>query len=360
VTYIIDAIRTPISKKNGAFKGLIPEELASRVLINISKNNSLLPSQISDIFMASAFGTGGNMARNASLRAFPNNIIAATTIDAQCSGGLRALEIASNFCTHENYVLAGGMESCSLAPENFYNSLDPRFSEKPYSVAEFSPNETPKDSLFLEAENVAKKYMISKEEMIKWTFEMHQRAFKSQEKLEKFICKIDQTTIDQLLKPNLSLEEWQKLQSENLIDRTTAARNADAAVVLLLSKKPENALAKILFSSTVGSDPSDAPEGVIHVTQKLLEKSDFKLEQINAFEISDSFAVNALAFSKKFNIGLDKINKSGGILAFGHAFGATGAINVIHLVASLKKGEIGLVAVPGAGGQATGMIIEKY
>jgi acetyl-CoA C-acetyltransferase len=359
VTYIIDAIRTPICKKNGAFKYIIPEEFAAKLFLEILEKNKILHNQISDIFMANAFGTGGNMVRNASLRAFPENTIACTTIDAQCSGGLRAIEIGSEFCNNDSYILAGGMESCSLAPDKFYHKLDSRFSEKAYNKAEFSP-ENSGNSLFDAAKNVALKYEISKAEMQEWTFEMHQRALMSTKNLEKYIFNFSKNTADQSLKPNLSLNDWQKLQTENLIDRTTSARPADAAAVLLLSKNSENAIAKIICTVSIGSGPALAPEGVIDVAEKLIENAGIELSEITSFEISDSFAVNALAFAKKFKIEKNKINKSGGILAFGHAYGATGAINAIHLLASLSKGEKGLIAVPGAGGQATGMIIEKY
>jgi acetyl-CoA C-acetyltransferase len=357
VTYIIDAIRTPICKQNGAFKHLIPEELASKVISQILEKNRIPSCQVSDIFMSNAFGTGGNMARNASLRAFPENNIASTTIDAQCSGGLRALEIASKFCIDDKFVLAGGMESCSLAPVKFYNKSDPRYSAEAYNEAEFSPSES--NSLFSAAQNLAEKYGILKADMLEWTFEMHQRAFSFRKTLERFVFAFDKIISDQLIKPTLTLEDWESLQTNDIIDRTTAARQADAAAVLLLSKKPENALAKILCSFTMGSDANIAPEGLILVAEKLIEKSGIGIVQIDCFEICDSFAVNALAFAKKFDISKEKINKSGGILAYGHAYGATGAINVIHLLATLKKGEKGLVAVPGAGGQASGMIIEK-
>jgi acetyl-CoA C-acetyltransferase len=356
VTYIIDAIRTPIGKQNGIFKHLIPEELASKMLLEILKKNKISPSQICNIFMANAFGTGGNMSRNASLRAFPENNIACTTIDAQCSGGLRAIEIGSAFCIENDYVLAGGMESCSLAPLKYYDKLDPRFIEKPYSEAEFNPNEKNEKSLFVAAQNVAKKYNISKSEMIEWTFEMHKRADISKVFLQEFIR---ENTLDQLLKPKLGLDDWYKLGTTDIIDRTTTARPADAAAVLILSANQKNAIAKILYLTSLGNKPDLAPEGIIDLTRKMIEKSRINFNQIACFEISDSFAVNALAFAKEFDVPKEKINKSGGILAFGHAYGATGAINVVHLLASLKPGEKGLVAVPGAGGQATGMIIEK-
>jgi acetyl-CoA C-acetyltransferase len=358
VTYIIDAIRTPICKQNGAFKHIIPEELASKIFTEILQKNNVPHSQVSNIFMANAFGTGGNMARNASLRAFSDNSIACTTIDAQCSGGLRAIEIGNKFCMNDSYVLAGGMESCSLAPEKFYHKLDPRFSLSAYSQAEFSP-ENSENSLFDAAKNVALKYDISKAEMLEWTFDMHQRACSAINSAKKYILDFEEISIDQSLRPDLSLDEWQKLQTEKLIDRTTAARPADAAAVLLLSKNSKNAISKIICSVSIGSGPGFAPEGVIDVTEKLIEKAGIDLSEITAFEISDSFAVNALSFAKKIKIEKSKINKSGGILAYGHAYGATGAINVIHLLASLRKGEKGLLAVPGAGGQASGMIIEK-
>ncbi|MGL4630372.1 MAG: hypothetical protein ACRCVT_04125, partial [Leadbetterella sp.] len=120
-----------------------------------------------------------------------------------------------------------------------------------------------------------------------------------------------------------------------------------------------NAKAKILHSLHMGSDPSESQEGVILLMRQLLETTNIQIEEIDAFEVGDSFAVNALAFQREFGISKEKINQMGGILAYGHPFGATGTINFIHLLAALQPKQKGWITLPGAGGQVSGMLIEK-
>ncbi len=356
MSYIIDAIRTPIAKQNGYFKAMLPEILASICIKEILSRNRISENQIQDIFLANAFGTGGNMARNASLRAFPNNSIACTTIDAQCSGGLRAIEIANAMLKDTTYAIAGGLESCSLAPLKQYHKLDTRFTDSPYLQAEFSPENL---SLFTAAENVAKQYAVSKLEMQEWMFASQQNAKKASENLKKYILNVDNKSTDQLLKPDLSLKDWQKLETVNIIDRTTAARATDAAAVILLSSNSQNAIAEITQTYTIGSDPNYAPAGPIKAVEAMMVHHKLDISSIDIFEIGDSFAVNALAFAKHFKISTSKINPSGGTLVYGHPYGATGAICLIHLFANLSTSQTGLAIVPGAGGQTTAIKIKK-
>ncbi len=356
MTYIIDAIRTPIAKPNGYFKAILPETLASICIKEILSRKQISENQIQDIFLANAFGTGGNMARNASLRAFPNNSIASTTIDAQCSGGLRAIEIAAALLTKNRYAIAGGLESCSLAPLKQYRKSDPRHTDLPFLEAEFSPEN---GSLFSAAEMLATQYQISKVEMQEWMYVSQQNAKKEAANIQKYVLKVDGRTTDQLLKSELSLADWQTLATDKLMDRTTAARAADAAAMVLISSNSENAIAKITHTLSMGSNPNFAPAGPIYLMEAMIEKYNLKPSDIDIFEIGDSFAVNALAFSKYFKVSLDKINTAGGTLVYGHPYGATGAICLIHLIANLNTGQSGIAIVPGAGGQTTAIKIEK-
>ena len=359
MSYIIDGIRTPIAKVNGHFKYIIPEILAANCIKEIIQRNALSENQIHDIILANAFGTGGNIVRNASLRAFENNNIACTTIDAQCSGGLRAIEIASELVKNNDYALAGGLESCSLAPQKYYANFDPRHSDYAYTKAEFSPEGGESNDLFKAAENTAHKYEISKAAMQDWMYISQQRAKAAKNRYSKYIINVENQSQDQLLKPNLTLADWEKLATENLIDRTTASRAADAAAVLLLSNHPKNAIAQIVYSLTIGFEPDFSPEGPIIITDAFIEKYGIRLQDIDVFEIGDSFAVNALAFAKYYQIPLEKINLSGGTLVYGHPYGATGAICMINLISNLTLGQKGLVVVPGAGGQTTAILIQK-
>jgi acetyl-CoA C-acetyltransferase len=355
MSYIKDAIRLPLGKVKGVLKHFPAEELAAILLKEICRRNNLEPAQIHDIILGNAFGTGGNMARNASFRAFPSNEISCTTIDSQCSSGLNAVALAHRISSQNKIIICGGMESVSLAPEKYYNKSDARYTDLPFTKAEFGPNNSDND-FFKAAENALIKFKISKEETLAYMFNSHRKARASQEKLEKYIFKNNSFAKDQNLKVDT---DWAKLQTQNPIDYTNTARAADGAAVVLVQADPDGAIAKIFCCETLGMKPEEAPIGGIFAFEKLLKTSQISINEISAFEISDSFAVNALAFQKYFNIPSEKINGVGGIIAYGHAYGATGAVNLIHLLAVLERGEKGLVTVPAAGGQATAMLIEK-
>ncbi|MGL4632153.1 MAG: hypothetical protein ACRCVT_13195, partial [Leadbetterella sp.] len=241
--YIIDCIRTSIGKKNGTHKSTPPEILFGNTIEALLVRNFIQHRDIQEIIASNAFGTGGNMARIASLHAFPKNTISCLTIDNQCSGGLKSIDLGSSIVEKNKYVLAGGMESCSLAPTKYYHTKDPRYSDKPYRQAEFEPNSS--NNLFDGAQNLALKYGISKKESIEWMYLQHQRAKECSSLLESF--KLD-TNADSCLRAPLALGDWEKYSTPHSIDRTNTAPEADAAACILISAHSTNAKAKILHS----------------------------------------------------------------------------------------------------------------
>ena len=356
----------PIGKANGIYKNIIPENLAAFLLRKIVERNDLSYQEIDEVILANAFGTGGNMARYAALSAGLSENIPALTIDSQCSGGLRAVEIGNALLKsiHANFVIVGGMESQSLSPKKAYQSHDERFdSSSPYySTARFSPGQSGAFPLLDAAERVALKYGILKEDMVKWAIESHQKAFWAEEQglIISFIEKMDKSHRDQSIRPELDLF---RLATNKLIDRTVSAHYNDAAACILLGKENDKLkpLARIIATASVGYNPDFAPEGVIYATKKLFENTDLKLSDVDLFEINESFALIPLIFAKVFGVEDSKINALGGNLAYGHPFGASGTINLIHLIAALqsKKLKYGLVVIPAAGGQATAVLIEN-
>jgi acetyl-CoA C-acetyltransferase len=352
--YIKAALRTPIAKKNKGFSKTIPEIFSSDLIKNILLNSGLDCTAVDELILANAFGTGGNITRNIGLRAGLENAIC-TSVDAQCSGGLRAVELLSQ--STQNLGIAGGLESVSLAPSKFYHKADPRFSEEGYAQAEFS--ELGNQDLLSAASAIYLKYSIDKNQSITWMHLAHQRAHENRILLERFIDSSHFGFSDQNLRPDWTLEDWEKASSLQKVEASNTSLPADAAALVILQKQESKAIAEILYSKTIGHAPEFAPEGALLATEAILKEANLKVSDIDLFEISDSFAVNALIVKEKWSIPQEKINVLGGIVAYGHAYGATGCINLLHLIAALKKGEKGLVAVPGAGGQSTAMIIRK-
>lgn len=355
---IYKALRLPVGKVNGIYKEIIPESLASTVIQELKVDN------INEVILANAFGTGGNMARYATLEAGLPEDTMATTIDSQCSGGLRAVELAHSILKSNDakLVIAGGMESRSLAPQKAYAIDDPRFdSHQPfYTTAIFSPDQEKGFTLLNAAKNVALKYGVTKEEMLWWTEQSHKKAASAEvrQALKPYV--INHSQSDQSVRPNT---DFRKLSTAALIDRTTAAHYNDGAAGVLLGQEglPFQALAKIVASFSAGCNPAFAPEGVIVATEGVLKKSGLKISDIDVFEVSESFAVIPEIFKRHFKVNASDINPLGGTLAYGHPFGASGTINLIHLIAALKWKNLrrGLVTLPAAGGLASAMIIEN-
>ena len=362
--YIYDAIRVPIGKANGIYKHILPEHLAAFLIQKLIERNKLDPDEVQEVIFANAFGTGGNMTRYASLSAGLPESISAFTIDSQCSGGLKAVELGFILLksVQQKLMIVGGMESKSLAPKKAYQSHDERFDSNKtfFTTAKFSPNQLEDFPLLAAAKNVALKYEITKEQMLVWANASHQKAFQAQSILKPFIERISENHSDQSIRAQSDLF---KLTSNELIDRTVSAHFNDAAACILIGNTHEKLkpLAKIIATASVGCSPEHAPEGVIFATEKLFENSKIGIEQIELFEINESFALIPLIFAKVFEIDAVKINVLGGNLAYGHPFGASGAINLIHLIASLKfkKLKYGLTVIPAAGGQATAVLIEN-
>ncbi|MBC7891600.1 MAG: hypothetical protein H7Y12_05240, partial [Sphingobacteriaceae bacterium] len=152
-----------------------------------------------------------------------------------------------------------------------------------------------------------------------------------------------------------------------LTDHTTAAHRHDGAGLLLLGdsafceKMGLNPAFRVVASALAGGPPNLAPLGVIWATEKLLAQTGRVISDVDLFEINESFAVKPLAFARHWRLPAEKINRFGGNLAYGHPFGASGAINTLHLMRALTLtgGRFGLVTAAAAGGLGVAVIIEN-
>jgi acetyl-CoA C-acetyltransferase len=371
-TFIIEGLRIPIGKKNGIYKNIIPEVFTAFLLEEFRAKYSFLQNETDEIILGCAVGTGGNMARYTALQAGFSLNTAAYTIDAQCASGIKAIILADNqIKSGANCIIAGGMESNSLAPNRQYQPADQRFidNETFYTEASFAPQNFGEASLLKAAEKVALQFNISKKAMMQWSVESHLKAIKAieNEHFKEFILPYQQNKIDQSIKTQMTLERLIATQTDQLIDHTNTAHLHDGAAVHLLvsdvfcEKNKLKATFKIVATATAAGDPVMAPLGVIWATIKLLQETGLEIDEIALFEVNESFAVNALAFSQYFQINDSKMNIFGGNLAFGHPFGASGAINLLHLMAAMKakNAKRGIVAIAAAGGLGMAVLIEN-
>lgn len=379
--YLIDGVRTPIGKTNGILKDFLPEHLAGAVLKDVLLHNNLLPEAIDNVLLGNVIGTGGNIARLAVLEAgFPYSV-PATTIDAQCGSGLSSLNFAHALIAsgQADMVLAGGLESTSLTPKRKFNQFDPRYQgdDVYYEQAPFSPEWIGNPDIGVAAEMLAQKLCISREAMDEQALSSHQKAVAAREKgyLQDIIKPLEQNgkiiAQDECVKVNMSRKLLARLKPAFVQEGRITAGNSclkhDGAAVVLLAS--ENALKKYSLQAkaviypgvSMGCDPNYFPLAPVAAIKKLLQVQGLTLQQIDAIEINEAFAVKIIACCQQLEMDTEVVNRLGGAIAYGHPYGASGAIILLHLLRTLEvfAGRFGVASIGAVGGLGTATLIER-
>ncbi|SFM03290.1 thiolase family protein [Pelosinus propionicus] len=379
--YMIGGLRTPIGKTDGFLKDLLPEQLASIILNEIVHKYRLSPNDIDQVILGNAVGPGGNIARVSVLAASWPYSIPAITVDTQCGSGLSAINWAVSQIQsgQTELVLAGGVESTSLAPRRQFNPADPRFQGEHvyYERAPFSTPAVGDPEIGDAAEYLAESLSISREDMDALALESHRRASMTKEKkiFKDIIVPIEtagkHVDSDECIRNRMSLKLLERMQpvfkAEGKITAGNTCLKHDGAAIILLASS--NALKKynlkpqamITGTASCGCDPNLFPLGPIAPIQKLLHQSNLRMKDIDALEINEAFAVKILACCRQLDFSLDKTNMLGGALAYGHPYGASGAIILLHLVKALQQvnGHHGIAAIGAVGGMGIATLIER-
>jgi acetyl-CoA C-acetyltransferase len=379
--YMIGGLRTPIGKTDGFLKDLLPEQLASIILNEVIHKYNLSPNDIDQVILGNAVGPGGNIARVSVLAAGWPYSIPAITVDTQCGSGLSAINWAASQIQsgQTELVLAGGVESTSLAPRRQFNPADPRFQGEQvyYERAPFSTPAVGDPEVGDAAEYLAEYLSISREDMDALALESHRRASmtKEQDVFKDIITPIQTAGkvihSDECIRSRMSLKLLERMQpvfkAEGKITAgNTCLKHDGAAPILLASSnavkkynlKPQ---AMITGTASCGCDPNLFPLGPVDSIQKLLRQNKLQVKDIDALEINEAFAVKILACCRQLNFSLDKTNMLGGALAYGHPYGASGAIILLHLLKALQQvdGQRGIAAIGAVGGMGIATLIER-
>jgi acetyl-CoA C-acetyltransferase len=379
--YMIGGLRTPIGKTDGFLKDLLPEQLASIILNEVIHKYNLSPNDIDQVILGNAVGPGGNIARVSVLAAGWPYSIPAITVDTQCGSGLSAINWAASQIQsgQTELVLAGGVESTSLAPRRQFNPADPRFQGEQvyYERAPFSTPAVGDPEVGDAAEYLAEYLSISREDMDALALESHRRASmtKEQDVFKDIITPIQTAGkvihSDECIRSRMSLKLLERMQpvfkAEGKITAgNTCLKHDGAALILLASSnavkkynlKPQ---AMITGTASCGCDPNLFPLGPVDSIQKLLRQNKLQVKDIDALEINEAFAVKILACCRQLNFSLDKTNMLGGALAYGHPYGASGAIILLHLLKALQQvdGQRGIAAIGAVGGMGIATLIER-
>lgn len=393
---IIDAVRTPIGRYGGALKDVRPDDLGATVIKALLERNPNLPAEdIDDVVFGNANGAGEenrNVARMSLLLAgLPQNV-SGTTINRLCGSGLDAISMGARsiLAGEVDIVIAGGTESMTRAPFVMRKSeVDfPRGNIEMFDTTIGWRFVNPKlhemygtDSMPKTAENVAKRYNISREEQDEFALLSQEKARIAMEN-NRFKDEIvpviyqdrkgNETFVeeDEHPRPTTTIEQLSNLKPIFSSGTVTAGNasgvNDGASAVLLTSAKRAKGLdltpmAKFISSATVGLEPAFMGLGPIYSTKRLMKKSGLSVNDIDLIELNEAFASQSIECIKQLGLDSDKVNVNGGAIALGHPLGASGARILTTLVHEMKKqdAKTGLATMCIGVGQGISVIIEN-
>ncbi len=379
---IVEAVRTPMGKRNGKLKDFHPVVLGSMVLKELVGRAGIEPGQVEDVVFGCVMQTGEqsvNIARNSWLAAgFPVET-PATTVDRQCGSSQQAIHFAANLIQSGvcDVTIAGGVESMTRVPMGSTVTQGPGvpFPPELNELYDLVPQG-------ISAELVARKYGISRREMDEFSVQSHLRAAEATARgyLRTQIMPVEIPAngqpaevmdSDEGIRPNATYEAVSQLQPAFNPEHSITAGNSSqitdgAAAVLLMSRERAAELglrprARILAQAVVGCDPVLMLEGPIPGTAAVLKKAGLQLRDIDLFEVNEAFASVPLAWLKETGADPDKLNVNGGAIAIGHPLGASGARLMNHLLHELERRDLryGLETMCCGGGIGTATIIDR-
>jgi len=374
---IVEAVRTPVGRRNGALKDTHPVILGAIALRELVRRAGIDPAVVEDVVMGclSQVGEQGlNIARNAVLQAgFPVEV-PATTVDRQCGSSQQAIHFAANLIQAGvcDITIAGGIESMTRLPIGA--SIATGGNPFPESLLEVYPMV----HQGLSAEMVAEKWNISRGEMDAFGLRSHQRAAAAQDSgaFDREIAPVALVdgglfSRDEGVRRDTTLEKLAELQPAFKPDgRITAGSSSQisdgAAALLLMTPERATALglrprARIVAQSAVGVDPVMMLTGPIPATRSVLAKAGLSQDKIDLFEVNEAFASVVLAWERELDPDMTKVNVNGGAIALGHPLGASGARLMVTLLNALetRQGRFGLQTMCCGGGLGTATVIER-
>ncbi len=391
---IVDAVRTPMGKRNGSLSGFHPADLAAEVLQALSERNDLDPALVDDVIMGCVMQVGAqgvNIGRNAVLGAGWPESVPATTVDRQCGSSQQSAHFAAQGVMAGAYdvVVAAGVEVMSMVPMGasmmapntgvpFGPQMMARYEERGGLVPQGTS-----------AELIAEKWNLSREDLDAYGARSQQFAARARAEgrfdreivpvqkkpVDKETGKLIETgellSADEGIRPDTTVETLANLKPAFKPDGVVTAGNSSqitdgASAVLIMSdtKAAELGLtprARFHAFSLAGVDPIFMLTGPIPATEKVLERAGMAIDDIDLVEINEAFASVVLSWEKELHPDMDKVNVNGGAIALGHPLGCSGARLMTTLLHELERtgGRWGLQTMCEGGGLANATIIER-
>jgi acetyl-CoA acetyltransferase family protein len=386
---IVDAVRTPVGRRNGVFKDVHPVDLASIPLEALITRNDLDPSLVEDVIMGTVSQVGEqayNVGRNAALAAGYPETVTGVTIDRQCGSSQQSVHFAAQavMAGVQDVVVAAGVESMTRIPMGITAQQGPGLPFGARMLERYAHGLVPQG---LSAEMIVEKWGISRLELDELSLASHQRAARATDegRFESQIVPVEvpgedgsTTTVtrDEGIRWDTSLEKLGSLQPAFQADGTVTAGNSSqisdgAAAILVMSEDKAEELgmtpmARVTTMTMAGVDPVIMLTGPIPATEKALQRSGLTLDDIDLFEVNEAFAAVCVAWRMELGgtdpMALwDRTNVNGGAIALGHPLGASGARLMTTLLWELDRtgGRYGLQSMCEGGGMANGTIVER-
>jgi acetyl-CoA C-acetyltransferase len=386
---IVAAGRTAVGKFGGSLAKIAASELGAHVIKGLLAKTGIDPSLISEAILGQVLtaGVGQNPARQAVIKAGLPEGIPAFTINKVCGSGLKATHLATQAirCGDANIIIAGGQENMSASPHVMNGSRDG------FRMGEVKMADTMiVDGLWdvynnyhmgVTAENVAKKYAISRAEQDEFALASQLKAEAAQKagKFKDEILPLDivqkKATVvfdnDEYVKPGSTLESLASLRPAFAKDGTVTAGNASglndgaAAVLMMPAKMAKDlgltVLVRIKAYASSGIDPSIMGMGPVSASRLCLKKAGWTHQDLDLMEINEAFASQAIAVNKEMEWDTSKINVNGGAIAIGHPIGASGARILVTLIHEMirRDAKRGLAALCIGGGMGVALAIER-
>ena len=387
---IVSAVRTAVGKApRGTLKDTRPDELAAAAIAEaVRRIPGLDPQEIDDVVMGCALPEaeqGLNVARIAALRAGLPSTVSGQTVNRFCASGLQAIASAAEHIQSgsADVIVAGGTESMSLMPGQGGHQFDPN----PHLVEHWPEVYL---SMGLTAENVARKYKVSRTDQDAFAYRSHQRAAAAitEGKFADEIVPVttkrwtangdgrphatDVTfTVDEGVRHDTSLEAMAKLPpvfaKSGVVTAGNSSQTSDgaAAVVVMSSEKARELglqpLATFRSFATAGVAPEIMGIGPVHAIPKALKAAGLRLSDIDLVELNEAFAAQTLAVIRELHIDEEIVNVNGGAIALGHPLGCTGAKLTATLLYEMRRrhARYGLVTMCVGGGMGAAGIFER-
>lgn len=380
---IVDAVRTPIGRKDGMLRDWHPVDLLAHTLNALTTRTGLDPAEVDDVIGGCVMQVGEqavNVTRNAVLAAGFPETVPAVTVDRQCGSSEQAIHFAAQGVMAGAYdvAIACGVESMTRVPMGSPVANGPG---EPYGERMLGRYNGSRFHQGISAEMMAERWKITREELDRYSLESHRRAARAtlEGRFRSQLAPVPVQTPDGVVefardegfRANPSLEKMAMLQpvfkTDGVVTAANSSQISDGAAAVLIAERGVaerrgwRPMARFAAFAVAGDDPVLMLAAPIPATERILKRSGLTLADIDLMEINEAFASVVLAWRRATGADLEKVNVNGGAVAIGHPLGASGARLMTTLAHELVRtgGRYGLQTMCEGGGMANATLIER-